>query len=213
VVSPPTLRQDERLRDTIAANLTRFQRRALPVGELRRAAVALVIAAGADGCACFVITRRASRLREHAGQWALPGGRMDAGEDAQSTALRELAEEVGLELKRESVLGVLDDYATRSGYVITPVVVWHGARSELVLDAREVAAAYHVPLEALGRPGVPRLSRIPESDRPLIQVPIEQLDTAIHAPTAAILYQLWEVAVQGRSTRVAHYEQPVFAWR
>jgi 8-oxo-dGTP pyrophosphatase MutT (NUDIX family) len=213
LVSPPTLRQDERLRDTIAANLARFERRPLPAGELRQAAVALVIAADTDGHACFVITRRAARLREHAGQWALPGGRMDAGEDAQSTALRELAEEVGLELSRESVLGVLDDYATRSGYAITPVVVWQAARSELVLDAREVAAAYHVPLEVLGRPGVPRLSRIPESDRPLIHVPIEQLDTAIHAPTAAILYQLWEVAVQGRSTRVAHYEQPVFAWR
>ena len=68
-------------------------------------------------------------------------------------------------------------------------------------------------LSALGRPEVPRLSRIPQSERPLLQVPIRELDTAIHAPTAAILYQLWEVAVAGRSTRVAHFEQPVFAWR
>jgi 8-oxo-dGTP pyrophosphatase MutT (NUDIX family) len=204
---------DESLRGRIAGNLARFERRPLSSGALRPAAVALVIGADADERACFVLTRRASRMREHAGQWALPGGRIEPGEDAAGTALRELHEEVGVECGPHGVLGLLDDYATRSGYVITPVVIWHAQRSQLRPNPHEVAAAYHVPLEALGHPGVPRLSRIPESDRPLIQVPLAQLDTAVHAPTAAILYQLWEVAVQGRATRVAHYEQPVFAWR
>jgi 8-oxo-dGTP pyrophosphatase MutT (NUDIX family) len=209
----PALQQDEQLRAHVTANLRAFERAPLPAGELRRAAVAVVIAPDVEQRACFVITRRASRMREHAGQWALPGGRMDAGEDAERTALRELGEEVGLELGAEHVLGLLDDYATRSGYAITPVVLWQDTRRPLVLNPREVAAAYHVPLTALGEPEVPRLTRIPESERPLIQLPIAQLGTAIHAPTAAILYQLWEVAVQGRNTRVAHYEQPVFAWK
>jgi 8-oxo-dGTP pyrophosphatase MutT (NUDIX family) len=212
-VSTIALRADESLRQGIAHNLEGFARETLPLGVRRHAAVAVVIAADADDRACFVITRRASRMREHAGQWALPGGRIEGGESSQTTALRELAEEVGVELGEETVLGTLDDYATRSGYVITPVVIWHGRRAELTPNPREVAAAYHVPLEVLGWPEVPHIYSIPESDRPVIQVPIAQLNTAIHAPTAAILYQLWEVAVQGRSTRVAHYDQPVFAWK
>ena len=77
-------------------------------------------------------------------------------------------------------------------------------------DPAEVAAVYRVPLEDLDAPEVPRLRRIPESDRPVISIPL--LGADIHAPTAAILFQLREVAVHGRSTRVAHYEQPVFAW-
>ena len=177
------------------------------------AAVALVISPDAEGHACFVITRRASKMREHAGQWALPGGRIEHGENAPSTALRELSEEVGLEVGDDSVIGLLDDYATRSGYLITPVVIWHTGERSMVPNPAEVAAAYHIRLDALGHPDVPRLTRIPESDRPVIQVPLAILDTAIHAPTAAILYQLWEVAVNGRDTRVAHYEQPVFAWK
>jgi hypothetical protein len=55
------------------------------------------------------------------------------------------------------------------------------------------------------------LEDIPESDRPVLRMPVG--DSWIAAPTAAVLYQFREVAVQGRSTRVAHYEQPVFAWR
>jgi 8-oxo-dGTP pyrophosphatase MutT (NUDIX family) len=204
---------DEQLRARLATNLARFTPQAVRDSTLRRAAVALVITAREDGCACFVITRRAAKLRAHAGQWALPGGRCEDGEEAPQTALRELREEVGLSLAREHMLGTLDDYATRSGYAITPVVFFYGARAALRPEPREVAAVYEVPLSALGRPEVPRFTRIAESDRPVIQVPIAQLGTAIHAPTAALLFQLWEVAVQGRDTRVAHYEQPTFAWR
>ena len=46
----------------------------------------------------------------------------------------------------------------------------------------------------------------------LLSIPFERLGTTIHAPTAAMIYQLREVALHGRSTRVRHYEQPVFAW-
>lgn len=202
------------LRTQLIDNLKRFERRALPREDRRRAAVALVIGTAAvSGEPCFLLTRRASTLGSHAGQWALPGGRRDSGESIIDTALRETLEEVGLALTADAVLGLLDDYVTRSGYVITPVVLWHGAPFSCVHDPREVAGVFEVPVAELGHPRVPELRNIPESDRPLISVPLPSVNCTIHAPTAAIIYQLWEVAFAGRDTRVAHYEQPVFAWR
>jgi 8-oxo-dGTP pyrophosphatase MutT (NUDIX family) len=207
--SPP-LPLDDALRERIAAHLARHRRERLEVGGRRHAAVTLALVDDAEDRACFVITRRARELRRHAGQWALPGGRVDEGETAEQAALRELGEEVGLELPGERVVGLLDDYPTRSGFVITPVVVWGGPQVCLAANPREVAEVHRVPLLELERPGVPVLHRIPESDRPVISIPL--LGTHIHAPTAALLYQLREVALWGRETRVAHFDQPVFAW-
>jgi 8-oxo-dGTP pyrophosphatase MutT (NUDIX family) len=205
----PTL-HDEALRERVRANLAGFALEPHAGPVLRAAAVALALVPGDDGRPCFVLTRRAPKLRAHGGQWALPGGRLDEGESPEDAALRELAEEVGLDVAPANVLGRLDDYATRSGFLITPVVVW-GDAGLLAPNPNEVAAVYRVPLAELDRPDVPRLRAIPESDRPVISIPL--LGTFIHAPTAAVLYQLREVAVWGRPTRVSMYEQPVFAWR
>ena len=205
------VRLDGSLLERARANLASFERLALPDDGRRRAAVAQVLLPDADGRPCFLITRRAATLRKHGGQWALPGGRLDAGETAARAALRELQEEVGLTLDESNVLGVLDDYGTRSGFIITPVVVWAEPDHELVPNPAEVAKIYHVPLDDLEGPDVPRLISIPESDRPVIQLPL--LGTLIHAPTAAVLYQMREVVVHGRPTRVNHFEQPVWAWR
>ena len=138
---------------------------------------------------------------------------MESGESPEAAALRELSEEVGIVAEEGAVLGLLDDYETRSGFAITPVVVWAEFRGNFALDPREVAEAYRVSLIHLEAPAVPKLWTIPESPHELIGVPLPELDTVVHAPTAAILFQLREVALAGRSTRVAHYEQPVFAWR
>ena len=202
---------DDALRARVARNLGAFPRLALALDGRRHAAVALALVDDAEGRACFVLTRRAARLRRHAGQGALPGGRLDPGESAAEAALRELAEEVGLVAAESAVLGALDDYPTRSGFVITPVVVWAGAGAALAADPKEVASVHRVPVDELAQPGVPHLRAIPESTRPVISIPL--VGTQIHAPTAAILFQLHEAAFAGRATRVAHYEQPVFAWR
>jgi 8-oxo-dGTP pyrophosphatase MutT (NUDIX family) len=201
----------EVLRMLAQQRLASFERVAEPLGERRAAAVALALVADAELRPCFVLTRRAAKMNRHAGQWALPGGRLDPGESAQQAALRELEEEVGLSLSQQNVLGVLDDYPTRSGYVITPVVVWGGDDARLERNPSEVAEIHRVPLAALLRPEVPRLRRIPESDRPVISIPLSMAD--VHAPTAAIVYQLREVVIRGEPTRVAHFDQPVFAWR
>jgi 8-oxo-dGTP pyrophosphatase MutT (NUDIX family) len=163
------------------------------------------------GGAAFLLCRRAARMNRHGGQWALPGGRTDPGESAEETALRELHEELGLDLASDSVLGRLDDYATRSGYVITPVVVWGGGDVELRPDPAEVAHAYRIGLHELCRPDSPRFVTIPESDRPVVQVPLG--GDLIHAPTGALLVQFRWVALDGRTgERVHDFEQPVFAW-
>jgi 8-oxo-dGTP pyrophosphatase MutT (NUDIX family) len=200
-----------RLRGQALRRLRGFARRTAALDGRRPAAVALALLPDEDGRACFLLTRRTPTLRAHAGQWALPGGRIDAGETAEGAVCRELAEEVGLAVGPEAVLGTLDDYPTRSGFVITPVVLWVGDPGALTPNPGEVAKIYRVPLADLASPDVPRLVSIPESDRPVIQVPL--LGSLIHAPTAAVLYQMREVLLYGRDTRVDHFEQPVWAWR
>ena len=197
--------------DDLAEALRRFTRVAVPLEGRRAAAVAIAISDDSDseGGLAFWLTRRTPKLRAHAGQFALPGGRLDAGEDAVDGALREMREEIGATADRSTCLGMLDDYPTRSGYVITPVVVRLPAGQQLTPNPAEVAELHRIPLTDLDVP--PRFLSIPESDRPVIQLPL--VGHFVHAPTAAVLYQFREVALHGRETRVAHLEQPVFAWR
>jgi len=162
------------------------------------------------GGAAFLLCRRTSRLNTHSGQWALPGGRLDLGEDPVEAAIREVDEEVGVRLAEDAVVGWLDDYPTRSGYVITPIVLWAGSNDAVTPSPDEVLAVYRVGLHAL-RDGETRFVTIPESDRPVVQVPLGH--DLIHAPTGAVLYQFRQVALLGNiDERVDHLEQPVFAW-
>ncbi len=187
----------------------RYQPMRDPSVVLKRAAVCITITDAGDDAA-FVLTRRASGLRNHGGQWALPGGRLDTGETASQAALRELHEEVGLELPDEAVLGLLDDYPTRSGYLITPVVVWAGANASMVANPDEVASIHRIGLDQILAHDAVDFVTIPESDRPVVRLRIN--DDRIHAPTAAVLYQFAEL-IAGRQTRVHQLEQPTFAWR
>lgn len=202
----------ELVRAAVAAALNRFDRHEIPADETTgRAAVAITLVPAADpGETSFVLTRRSSTLRTHKGQWALPGGRLDRGESANVAVLREYHEEIGVRLEPERILGALDDYVTRSGYCITPIVIW-AADVPFSADPNpdEVASVHLVPAGAIDVD--PNFVSIPESDRPVIQLPL--MGARIHAPTGAILYQFREVVLHGRPTRVAHFEQPVFAWK
>ncbi len=200
------------LRAMLAARCRDFPRVVHAGPPLTHAAVAITLVDADDGSgeAAFLITRRAAQMRAHPGQWALPGGRCDPGETLEAAALRELDEELGLRLSPGAVLGVLDDYPTRSGYAITPVVAWLDDASRLRPNPDEVASVHRIRLDAIAADDAVAFETIPESPRPLIRLRIGQ--DHIHAPTAALVYQFREL-VAGRVTRVAELEQPVFAWR
>ena len=161
--------------------------------------------------AAFVLTTRSAKLKNHRGQRAFPGGRIDAGETAEEAALRELEEEVGLKMGSDQVLGQMDDYQTRSGYVITPIVIWAGPDVDMTANPEEVERIHRIPVRELLRDDAPILESIPESQHPVLKMPIG--NDWFAAPSAAIAYQFREVALLGRQTRVAHFEQPYFAWR
>ena len=183
---------------------------------LKRAAVAIVLVEADDAAkettkgTALVLTLRASGLRSHGGQWALPGGRCDEGETPVAAALRELHEELGLELAPAQVLGLLDDYPTRSGYLITPVVLWSAKDAVITPSPDEVASVHRIALEDIERADAFDFTLIPESTRRVIRFRCG--GQLIHAPTAALIYQFREV-LAGRITRVAELEQPVFAWK
>jgi 8-oxo-dGTP pyrophosphatase MutT (NUDIX family) len=196
-------------RAAVAANLAAFRRTGITRPGLRAASVAVCVLERRDE-PCLLITKRAAGLRNHSGQWALPGGSRDPGESAAEAALRELREETGVAAEAGDVLGILDDYATRSGFLITPVVVWaRGPAGTLVRQPSEVARIHVIPLADLDRP--PELLRIPESPAPVLRLAL--LGGHVYAPTGAIIHQFCQLALHGLTTRVAHFEQPVFAWR
>ena len=219
------LKLDDRLRTRIYSNLQRLEIRESRIKNTKHAAVAITLVnceceAGLDGLAfdaanrdqaAILLTTRSLNLNHHAGQRSFPGGRLDGGETVEQAALREMEEEVGLKLGPECILGRLDDYVSRSGFVISPVVIWGGSQLALSANPDEVAAIHHLPVAELLRSDAPILESIPESEHPVLKMPVGQGWVA--APTAAIAYQFREVAILGLQTRVAHFEQPYFAWQ
>jgi mutator protein MutT len=224
IVQMIDLKCDEYLRERIRTNLDAFSWQACCRNSLTAAAVAITVVDvqcnpnihditfldSWNSHAAILLTRRAPHLRNHAGQWALPGGRIDTGESPEQTVLRELEEEVGLRLDRDRIMGRLDDYYTRSGFAITPIVLWGGTDVCLTANPAEVASIHRIPLAEFMRDDAPMLQTIQESEYPVLYMPVG--NGHIAAPTAAMLYQFREVAILGNFVRVAHFEQPYFAW-
>jgi 8-oxo-dGTP pyrophosphatase MutT (NUDIX family) len=219
------MRLDDSLRGIVQERLQAFPAQRAPHGPERAAAVAVTLVEegpGADvagiaqpaawsGDAALLLTRRAATLSNHPGQWALPGGRIDPGESPVDAAMRELVEEVGLRLDASAVLGTLDDYVTRSGFVITPIVLWGGAARDLVPHPAEVASIHRIPVREFMRADAPLLEPSEDPGRQILRMPVGE--RWIAAPTAAVLYQFREVCIAGRPTRVAQFDQPLFARR
>ena len=192
----------------VHANLSAFPRLASESGH-RRAAVAITLLHGPGGEAAFPLFLRSLRLGRHAGQMGLPGGRLEPGEDAAAAALRELAEELGVNAGDCEVLGLLDDFETRSEFVITPVVACCRAPAESLRPEPdgEIAQLYVVPLTELEVAAAAAAAGT--SDQFSLRFSFGRM----FAPTAALLFQFREVALWGRPTRVGDFYQPPFTWR
>jgi len=216
---------DDVLRARIADNLATFEVVVANADEAHRAAVAITVTDVGYGpdlpgltdhderqeTAALLLTRRSAKLRNHPGQWAFPGGKLEQGETPVETALREMHEEVKVDLDPSVVLGRLDDFVTRSGFVMTPIVVWGGVGLNAEPNPDEVASIHRIPLSEFLREDAPLLDEVAGSEHPVLRMPVGT--DYIAAPTAALIYQFREVCLLGRHTRVAHYEQPEFAWR
>lgn len=197
-------------RTQIEFRLRAFDAVAAAPGDHRAAAVVLAVMRGEGDTPVFPLTMRPAKMRAHAGQFALPGGRLDDGETARDAALRELEEELGIVVGPDDVLGRLDDYVTRSGYVMTPFVVWCDDHIDAVVpNPDEVAHVFAVPLDELDVPT--RFVDVPGSPEPVACWPFR--GDYIHAPTGAVIHQFCEVVLHGRATRVAALAQPRFAWQ
>ncbi len=169
--------------------------------------------------AALLLTKRASHLKRHAGQWALPGGRVDTEESLMEAAIRETDEEINITLSPDDYMGRLDDYVTHSGFVMSGLVFWAGSARDAKPSPDEVDRIHRIPFTELNRDDAPILSPSESGQRPqqktspqpVLRMPIS--DDWIAAPTAAFLYQFREVCLRDRHTRVAHFEEPEFAWR
>ena len=195
------------LRSAIEANLRAFSRAAVDEPKMR-AAVAVVVVMGEAGEPSVPIFQRTARMRRHSGQMALPGGRLHEDVEAGDGAIRELGEELGLELSRDAVMGLLDDFDTMSGFTITPVVLWSGApASALRPSGEEVEQLFVVPFSALREAVEGAAGR--RDDSFSLRFP----EVEVFAPTAAMLYQFSEVALDGRHVRVNDFFQPPWTHR
>jgi 8-oxo-dGTP pyrophosphatase MutT (NUDIX family) len=195
------------LRDRILTNLATFERVAIEPSSHRRAAVAILLSPQ-DGKPTFVLTRRALTMRRGAGNYALPGGNCDGDELVIDAALREVHEELGVTVAREAALGLLDDFITLGGHVVTPVILLTDTPLTLTPDPTEVHAAWFIPLTDLDHPESPRHVPNPDGGDPILRMFAN--GDWINAPTAAWLYQFREVALRGRAVRLNDVGQP--AW-
>ena len=147
-----------------------------------------------------LLTQRAPQLRNHAGQIAFPGGRIEAGDGSpQAAALREAHEEIGLGAAFIEIVGYLPDHVVMTGFRVTPVVAFIRPGFELKLDAREVEDAFEVPLDYVFDPANHRL-RLRRSGFTGEEVQFSDIpfgERNIWGATAGMLLTLYRMCIEG----------------
>ena len=169
-----------------------------PARTLTPAAVLVPLVARPGGLTAM-FTQRTDHLLHHAGQISFPGGHMDPGDGTpEETALRETEEEVGLDRRHVEIVGRLDEYVTRTGFSITPVVALVTPPFETNPDPEEVDDVFEVPLSFLLDPvNHQRHSREFEGrTREFHAMPFR--DYYIWGATAGMLINLYEVLRDGQ---------------
>jgi 8-oxo-dGTP pyrophosphatase MutT (NUDIX family) len=204
---PPSLRE---FRQIASARLSAFAHTAVGHAPGFRRAAVVVCVLERDGALHVVVIKRAYQGR-NAGQWGLPGGRLDDGETPVQAALRELDEEIGLRAGPGDVLGRLDDFPAASGFAITPIVVATSDPGTIRRNPAEVHSVHLVGLDRLAADDAARWVPQLNGGR-LLQLRLGD-DMVIHAPTGAMLWQFREVVLLGRETRVAEFLQPDWTHR
>ena len=96
-----------------------------------------------------ILTQRPQDMRDHPGQVAFPGGKIDPGEDAIGAALREAEEELAMPRELVKVIGTTDRYHTGTGFDVTPVLAVVPPDLDLVPSPGEVEAWFEAPLDLL----------------------------------------------------------------
>ena len=161
------------------------------VGAARPAAVLAPIIARPEG-ATVLLTQRAAALRQHSGQVAFPGGKIETGETAMQAALREAEEEIGLEARFVEPLGWLDPYLTGTGFRIAPLVAMASPGFTLRLNPEEVEAAFETPLDFLMDEANHQIHEREWAGRRRRFYAMPHDNRYIWGATAGILRNLWE---------------------
>ena len=157
-------------------------------GELREAAVLVAITDRADPG--VILTTRHDDLRNHGGQVAFPGGRIDEGEDVRGAALREAWEELGLDPAQARIIGEADHYRTITGFGVTPVVAVVPPDLPLTPNPAEVADWFEAPLAFLLDPANHARREIDYKGRLRHYFEIDWNGRRIWGATAAMLVNL-----------------------
>lgn len=158
----------------------------------RPAAVLVALVTHPEGLK-VLLSRRAAAMRDHSGQIAFPGGKLDEGDGSVlACALREAREEIGLKSQHIETIGYLDPYQTGTGFRIQPVVALVTPPLLLAIHPGEVDEAFEVPLEFLMNPVNHLRHSRHWNGRERFFYAISYQDYYIWGATAGILRNLYE---------------------